>query len=53
LTDAVIALLAARHRIAGKFSRWADVRDLDVLAALERESAMREPKTQASAVAIG
>ena len=41
LTDAVIALLATRHKIAGLEiqGRWVDVRDPDVLAALERESA--------------
>lgn len=41
LTDAVIALLAARHKIAGLEiqGRWVDVRDPEVLAALERESA--------------
>lgn len=41
LTDAVIAMLGARHRIAGLEiqGRWVDVRDPEVLAALERESA--------------
>ena len=41
LTDAVTALLAARHKIAGLEiqGRWVDVRDPEVLAALERESA--------------
>lgn len=41
LTDAVIALLDAQHRIAGLEiqGRWVDVRDPEVLAALERESA--------------
>jgi dTDP-glucose pyrophosphorylase len=41
LTDAVTALLGARHKIAGLEiqGRWVDVRDPDVLAALERESA--------------
>jgi dTDP-glucose pyrophosphorylase len=41
LTDAVTALLAARHKIAGLEiqGRWVDVRDPDVLASLERESA--------------
>jgi len=40
LTDAVTALLAARHRIAGLEieGRWVDVRDPEVLAALERDS---------------
>jgi NDP-sugar pyrophosphorylase family protein len=38
LTDALNALLAARHRIAGApiQGRWVDVRDPEVLAALER-----------------
>ena len=41
LTDAVTALLAARHKIAGLEiqGRWVDVRDPEVLAALERDSA--------------
>lgn len=41
LTDAIIAMLAARHGIAGLEiqGRWVDVRDPEVLAALERESA--------------
>ena len=41
LTDAVTALLAAGHKIAGLEiqGRWVDVRDPDVLALLERESA--------------
>ena len=41
LTDAVTALLAAGHRIAGLEiqGRWVDVRDPEVLAALEQESA--------------
>ncbi|MCW5552805.1 MAG: nucleotidyltransferase family protein [Verrucomicrobiae bacterium] len=41
LTDAVIAMLGARHRIAGLEiqGRWVDVRDPEVLTALERESA--------------
>ena len=40
LTDAVTALLAARHRIAGLEiqGRWVDVRDPEVLSALEQES---------------
>ena len=40
LTDAVIAMLGARHRIAGLEiqGRWVDVRDPEVLTALERES---------------
>lgn len=40
LTDAIGALLAARHQIAGLEiqGRWVDVRDPDVLARLERES---------------
>ena len=40
LTDAVIAMLAARHKIAGLEiqGRWVDVRDPEVLANLERES---------------
>ncbi|MCL4787048.1 MAG: nucleotidyltransferase family protein [Verrucomicrobia bacterium] len=38
LTDAVIAMLAARHRIAGLEiqGRWVDVRDPEVLAKLEQ-----------------
>jgi dTDP-glucose pyrophosphorylase len=41
LTDAVNALVAAGHRIAGMEieGRWVDVRDPQVLAQLERESA--------------
>jgi dTDP-glucose pyrophosphorylase len=41
LTDAVIAMLAAKQRIAGLEiqGRWVDVRDPEVLAKLERESA--------------
>jgi len=41
LTDAVIAMLAAKHRIAGLEiqGRWVDVRDPEVLAKLERDSA--------------
>jgi dTDP-glucose pyrophosphorylase len=41
LTDAINALLAANHKIAGLEiqGRWVDVRDPDVLASLERESA--------------
>jgi len=41
LTDAVIAMLAAKHRIAGLEiqGRWVDVRDPEVLSKLERESA--------------
>ncbi|MBE0542039.1 MAG: nucleotidyltransferase family protein [Verrucomicrobia bacterium] len=41
LTDAVIAMIGARHKIAGLEiqGRWVDVRDPEVLAALERESA--------------
>ncbi len=41
LTDAVTALLAARHKIAGLEiqGRWVDVRDPEVLAALEQKSA--------------
>jgi dTDP-glucose pyrophosphorylase len=40
LTDAVIAMLAAKHKIAGLEirGRWVDVRDPEVLAKLERES---------------
>jgi dTDP-glucose pyrophosphorylase len=40
LTDAVNALVAAGHRIAGMEieGRWVDVRDPEVLAQLERES---------------
>ena len=40
LTDAVTALVAAGHRIAGLEieGRWVDVRDPEVLAALEKES---------------
>ena len=38
LTDALIAMLAAKHRLAGLEiqGRWVDVRDPQVLAALER-----------------
>ena len=41
LTDAVNGLLAAGHRLAGLEieGRWVDVRDPEVLAALERQSA--------------
>ncbi len=41
LTDAVSALRAAGHRIAGLeiAGRWVDVRDPEVLAALEKETA--------------
>ncbi len=41
LTDAINALLASHHRIAGLQieGRWVDVRDPEVLAELERESA--------------
>ena len=41
LTDAVNALVAAGHRMAGMeiAGRWVDVRDPQVLAELERESA--------------
>ena len=41
LTDAVNALVAAGHRLAGMEieGRWVDVRDPEVLAALERDSA--------------
>jgi hypothetical protein len=37
LTDAINAMVGARHRIAGMQieGRWVDVRDPDVLAALE------------------
>jgi dTDP-glucose pyrophosphorylase len=40
LTDAINALVAAGHRLAGLpiEGRWVDVRDPEVLAALERES---------------
>ena len=40
LTDAVNGLLATKHKIAGLEieGRWVDVRDPEVLAALERES---------------
>lgn len=40
LTDAINALVAAGHRIAGMQieGRWVDVRDPEVLAALEKES---------------
>jgi NDP-sugar pyrophosphorylase family protein len=40
LTDAVSALVAAKHRLAGLEieGRWVDVRDPEVLARLERES---------------
>jgi dTDP-glucose pyrophosphorylase len=43
LTDAVNALVAAGHRLAGMeiAGRWVDVRDPEVLAALERESQAR------------
>ena len=41
LTDAISGLLATHHRIAGLEiqGRWVDVRDPEVLATLERESA--------------
>jgi len=41
LTDAVNGLLGAGHRLAGLEieGRWVDVRDPEVLAALERQSA--------------
>ena len=41
LTDAINALVAAQQRIAGMAieGRWVDVRDPEVLAALEREAA--------------
>lgn len=40
LTDAINALVASGHRIAGMpiEGRWVDVRDAEVLAALEKES---------------
>ena len=40
LTDAIIAMLAAGHRIAGLEieGRWVDVRDPEVLASLEKKS---------------
>jgi dTDP-glucose pyrophosphorylase len=40
LTDAIAGLLAAHHKLAGLEiqGRWVDVRDPQVLAALERES---------------
>ena len=40
LTDAVNALLAAHHKIAGLEiqGRWVDVRDPEVLASLEKQS---------------
>jgi dTDP-glucose pyrophosphorylase len=39
LTDAISAMLAAGHRLAGLEiqGRWVDVRDPQVLAALEKE----------------
>ncbi len=39
LTDAIAAMLAAKHRIAGLEiqGRWVDVRDPEVLASLEKE----------------
>ena len=39
LTDALSALVATQHRIAGMeiAGRWVDVRDPEVLARLERE----------------
>jgi NDP-sugar pyrophosphorylase family protein len=44
LTDALNGLLAANHRIAGLqiAGRWVDVRDPEVLAALERETQERD-----------
>jgi NDP-sugar pyrophosphorylase family protein len=41
LTDAVIGMLAAKHKLAGFEipGRWVDVRDPEVLAELERETA--------------
>jgi len=43
LTDAVNALVAAGHRLAGMeiAGRWVDVRDPEVLASLERESRVK------------
>ena len=40
LTDALLAMLAAGHKIAGMHiaGRWVDVRDPEVLASLEIES---------------
>ena len=45
LTDAINGLLATQHTIAGLEvpGRWVDVRDPEVLAALERDS---EPATK-------
>lgn len=45
LTDALAAMLAAGHRIAGLEiqGRWVDVRDPETLARLERESARGAP----------
>jgi NDP-sugar pyrophosphorylase family protein len=40
LTDALLAMLAAKHKIAGMeiAGRWVDVRDPEVLASLEKET---------------
>jgi NDP-sugar pyrophosphorylase family protein len=45
LTDAINALVAARHRIAGLEvpGRWVDVRDPETLAQLEADSATTSP----------
>ena len=54
LTDAVSALVAAHHKLAGLEiqGRWVDVRDPEVLAGLERrdgnpKSEIRNPKSEA------
>ncbi len=42
LTDAIMDMVAARHRLAGVeiAGRWVDVRDPEVLAPLEKEAGM-------------
>jgi len=47
LTDAISAMVARRHRIAGLriAGRWVDVRDPEILSALERQSAARSAVT--------
>ncbi len=47
LTDAISAMVARRHRIAGLriAGRWVDVRDPEILSALERQSAAQPAVT--------
>ena len=46
LTDAISAMIATGHRLAGLeiVGRWADVRDPGVLAALEKEAGPERPR---------